>query len=127
MEQVVAKRDEGRNPLFDVMLILQNMEVYNIEIPGLELQPYEFERERAKFDLNFQGYEAGEQLNFILEYSTNLFKKETIDKFVSYFKSIVSEVIRNPGRELYEIKKAINVRKREFLAQFIDDSNEALN
>jgi non-ribosomal peptide synthetase component F len=43
VEQVEVPRDTGRNPLFDVMLVLQNMEWQELQIPGLKLNQYPYE------------------------------------------------------------------------------------
>jgi len=44
VEKAAVKRDAGRNPLFDVMFVLQNVDFPEIEITGLKLTPYDYER-----------------------------------------------------------------------------------
>ncbi|MDQ1352897.1 MAG: tyrocidine synthetase, partial [Acidobacteriota bacterium] len=104
VDQVVKDRDTSRNPLFDVMFVFQNMDVPEIEIPGLILKPYEFENKTSKFDLNLDGMEKDGKLLFNLEYSTKLFKKETALRFNNYFKNIINSIIRRPGMRIADIE-----------------------
>ncbi|HLP58765.1 MAG TPA: condensation domain-containing protein, partial [Candidatus Deferrimicrobium sp.] len=51
VEALTIARDTGRNPLFDTMLAVQNMELPAAEVPGLTLTPFDFQNKIAKFDL----------------------------------------------------------------------------
>jgi acyl transferase domain-containing protein/acyl carrier protein len=105
VQKVLGSRTLDRNPFFDVMLVWQNMEMKKIEIPGLTLKPYEGElKPTALIDLSFYGYDNGEHLTFILEYNSRLFKRETIDRLIAYFKEIGSEVTANREISLADIK-----------------------
>jgi acyl carrier protein len=64
-------RDADRNPLFDTMLVLQNVEMPGIELPGLTVKPYTYDQWISKFDLTLQGLDTGEGLGFIFrQYSS---------------------------------------------------------
>jgi len=105
IEITAVERDASRNPLFDTMFVLQTMETsLDTEIPGLRLKSCDYETGIAKFDQTLYGVESGEKLAFSLEYSTNLFKEETINRFISYFKRILSGVIREPAGEIRKIQ-----------------------
>jgi len=106
IEKLDLKRDMSRSPLFDVMFSLQNMELTEIEIPGLKLNPYEHENKTAKFDLMLMGYEVEDRLRFSIEYSTKLFKKESIERFIGYFKDIVIAAAEDIDVRLLDINLA---------------------
>ncbi|MCP4218387.1 MAG: hypothetical protein GY765_27370, partial [bacterium] len=55
--KVVKKRDASRNTLFDVLFALHNVEIPRLEVPGITLEPYPFETNSSKFDLNWEGRE----------------------------------------------------------------------
>ncbi|MCP4148934.1 MAG: amino acid adenylation domain-containing protein, partial [bacterium] len=120
VETLTINRDASRNPLFDVMFLLQNMELTKIEIPGLKLKPFDYEIKTAKFDLTLQGTESGEQMEFGLTYTTKLFKEETIRRFITYFKRIVSRVLEEPGAKLAEIDILAPEEKQRVLYDFND-------
>ncbi|MCU0286267.1 MAG: amino acid adenylation domain-containing protein, partial [Acidobacteria bacterium] len=104
VEKIVGTRDTSRNPIFDVMFVFQNMDVPNIDIPGLMLRPYDYEIKTSKFDLNLAGMEIEDRISFSLEYSTTLFKEETIRRFAGYFKNIIQSINLNPVIKLTEIE-----------------------
>ncbi|NIM14696.1 MAG: hypothetical protein GTO45_21945 [Candidatus Aminicenantes bacterium] len=122
---VLEKRDPGRNPLFDVMFMFGDLDIISIpqfstisaignktavpEESGLNVQPYRSGRAIAKFDMLFTGTDTGEKLVFSIGYCTDLFKKETIERFMTYFKEIVSEVKDNESILLKDISISHNL------------------
>jgi bacitracin synthase 1 len=109
VEKVVHNMDNSRNPLFDVMFVLQNQEMTELRIPGLKLGPYPFENNTAKFDLTLIAAEKNNTLSFIWQYSTKLFKPGTIKRFIHYFKEIVTSVPEDPMVRLSEIKLSVDL------------------
>jgi len=118
VEHVVVNRDPSRNPLFDVMFALQNMEVQEMEISGLKVGLYDFENKIANFDLFLQGFEKEDGVIFLFTYCTKLFKKETVERFVSYFKMIMSVLIKNPHKKISEIEIISAEEKQQILVDF---------
>ncbi|HLP60503.1 MAG TPA: amino acid adenylation domain-containing protein, partial [Candidatus Deferrimicrobium sp.] len=120
VEQKSIHREAGRNPLFDVTFILQNMEIPEIDIPGLALKPFPFESETAKLDLLLIAEERGENLHFAFEYKVKLFKTETIERFSRYYQQAVSKILANPGQRICDIDIIPNEEKRRLLEEFND-------
>ncbi|UCH95999.1 MAG: amino acid adenylation domain-containing protein, partial [Candidatus Aminicenantes bacterium] len=78
VELLNVTRDASRNPLFDVMFVLQNMEEKETRQPGLEITRCKYLNDTCKFDLTLITEEKEEGLSFDLGYCTRLFKEETI-------------------------------------------------
>jgi amino acid adenylation domain-containing protein len=97
VESVSVVRDISRNPLFDTMFILQNVDVPVMEIPGLNLKSFTYDQGTSRFDLTLQVIDMEEMLSCNFEYSTKLFKAVTIEKFINYFKKILSAVLESPA------------------------------
>ena len=107
VDKAAGTRSSNRTPLFDVMVALQNMDAWNGEIPGLKIihhHNYRFHHRISKFDMVFIMELIDNHLAVEWEYSTELFKRESIEIFVDYFKQIVSAVLENPGIKLEDIK-----------------------
>jgi len=103
------------------MFVLQNIEIPQLEIPGLKLAPYEkFKNKTSKFDLTLQAIETGDQLLFIFEYRTGLFKEETILRFINCFNIIISSVIDHPGVKIAELEIITAEEKQRVLSDFND-------
>ncbi|MCP4156049.1 MAG: amino acid adenylation domain-containing protein, partial [bacterium] len=111
-------RDTGRNPLFDVMLSLQAQEEAEVKIPGLQLKPYEFENRTSKYDMTFICGTKNEALYFSVEYSTRIFKPETISRITGYFKKLVTEILRNPQKKLANLEIISEQERRKLLVEF---------
>jgi iturin family lipopeptide synthetase B len=124
VEQVGVVRDVSRNPLFDVMFALQNMDFPEVEIPGLKLSPYEHKSRISKFDLELSAVEAEGKLLFSYEYCTKLFKQETIEKFVFFYKKIISSILDNPYKKISQIEIISDEEKKKILFNFNDTDAE---
>jgi amino acid adenylation domain-containing protein len=120
VEKVTVKRDAGRNPLFDVMFVLQNMEIRDIQLPGMTLGQYSFDPEVARFDMTLTCTESAGGLGFIFEYCTKLFTPATMDRFAGYFKRIAGAVIEDPGITLSRIPLISPEEKHRLTVEFND-------
>jgi tyrocidine synthetase-3 len=114
--QLAVPREQARNPLFDVMLVFQNLDgAEGLEEAGLHIhRPF---NRGSKFDLAFLGREKKGRLYFAVEYSRKLFKPATVNLFITYFKEIVCSVLAGPGHSLDEINEISPQRKERIIRQ----------
>jgi iturin family lipopeptide synthetase A len=115
VDKVNVKRDLSRNPIFDTVFVLQNLEPQRGQ-PVFKY--YNFERGVSKFDLTLDVYETKEDLFFKFEYCTKLFTQETIERFGNYLKKIVAAIIENPGIRLENIEIITAEEKQRLLYDF---------
>ncbi|MCP5046912.1 MAG: amino acid adenylation domain-containing protein, partial [bacterium] len=120
VEQLDVTRDLTRNPLFDVMFDMQNMDMPEILLPGLTLAPYPTEIKTAQFDMTLSAVENGDRLNFLLKYCTGLFKEETIQRFRRFFKKILSRIAAAPNQRIADIEIIDKEEKQKILVDFND-------
>ncbi|MCP4151421.1 MAG: amino acid adenylation domain-containing protein, partial [bacterium] len=120
VEHLDLKRDLSRNPLFDVMFILQNLENEELEIKGLTFWPYELENKIAKFDITLQVTEEDNKLLVHLDYCLGLFKKETMERFAGHFVNILKDVITTPPLTIGQINILSKAEERQLLYEFND-------
>ncbi|UII31960.1 amino acid adenylation domain-containing protein [Fulvivirga ulvae] len=118
-----VKRDSGRNPLYDIRFVFQNYEKNEFKIPGLTLKPFELEREVSQFDLTLY-VDAGEQVRMSFNYSTDLFKKETVERFANYFHQVVAAIIGNEDIKLKDIDVLSAAEREQILTAFNDTDVE---
>jgi len=124
VEVLLIPRDAGRNPLFDVMFVLQNTETREVKSGGLKINSQEYVSDISKFDLTLSVEESSGKMDFEIEYCTALFKEETIKRFISYFKNIAAAVTSAPGAKLSVIELLSEAEKREILYEFNDTFRE---
>ncbi|HLP57719.1 MAG TPA: amino acid adenylation domain-containing protein, partial [Candidatus Deferrimicrobium sp.] len=118
VEKLNIERNTGRNPLFDTMFVLQNLDFPAIEIPGLKLKPFPYERGTSKLDLTFVAVEMDQRLSFTVEYAVCLFKQETVLRFSDYYKKVVSAILANPDVKISEIEIISAKEKEQVLFHF---------
>ncbi len=108
VNQAAIHREPGRNPLFDVMFNFRGADTIDetpaAAISGIKLTLQAFESDKSKFDMTLYVQDNGDVLHFIFAYSTQLFKKETIETFAGYFKRIVTGVLENSGQKIADIE-----------------------
>ncbi|MFD0589639.1 amino acid adenylation domain-containing protein [Paenibacillus sp. GCM10027627] len=99
VERIGVKRDQSRNPIFDTMFILQNMDRAPLEAGDLSFMPLDFEPGVSKFDLTLEAAEEGEEIAFHLEYATALFLPETVERLAQHYLKLVEEMTASGGRD----------------------------
>jgi hypothetical protein len=111
VDKLRLKRDTSRNPLFDVLFVHRSQHLRTPSSSNEALKPaeshqdrenhgYQYQDDQSKFDLVLASLDVGDRIDFAFGYSTKLFKKETIERFVKYFKEITAAVTGNENREI---------------------------
>ena len=118
VEKAGVRRDLSRNPLFDVMFVFQNIPWQMNKVPGLILRPYEMEVQSTKFDLMLSAADVDDKIDFGIEYCTLLFKRETIERFIAYFKRVVSMISAAPGIRISTVEIITEEERQQVLYSF---------
>jgi tyrocidine synthetase-3 len=118
VEALQVKRDMSRNPLFDVMFSYQNSNMLAFEIEGMQLKNVATENRISKFDLSLDVIETDGQLEMSMEYYSGIFKKESIERLISHYKKIISELLENPYAPLSAIDMLTKQEKHQLLTVF---------
>jgi amino acid adenylation domain-containing protein len=124
VDRLEVPRDTSRNPIFETMFAVQNMELPGVEIPQLRMLPYPREEHASPFDIIMSAHDVGQQLMFRVEYSTKLFKTDTIERIMGYFRKILSSVTGQPGQKISGIDLISEDEKNRVLTQFNDTAGE---
>src|SRR5206468_7863504 len=82
VEELQPERDLSRNPLFQVMLMLQNMPPRPQQLGEATATLFPTDPEISKFDLTLAATETPSGLRLNFEYSTELFEPATIDRLI---------------------------------------------
>ncbi|MEX6690965.1 non-ribosomal peptide synthase/polyketide synthase, partial [Danxiaibacter flavus] len=126
VEAVVVERDLGRNPLVQVLFVLQNVP----EVPGLQLEEAtlineEFDLPTAKFDLTFTVMEIPEGIKGSVEFSTDLYNAETISGMLRHFEQLLHAVIEAPGKKI-ALQTLLSPSEEEQLLNVFNDPSVQL-
>ncbi len=127
VEKFELERNINRNPLFDVMFVLQNMEYDEYLLDELKFTPVEIYNDAAKFDLTLRAEEVADKIKFSLGYSTDLFKKSTVKRMVEHFQQILRIFVAEPKVQIAEIEMLSVEERNVLLIEFNDTEKEYLD
>jgi amino acid adenylation domain-containing protein len=102
VEELHPQRDLGRNPIFQVMFVLQNGIAQRSGAPSSpSYQPGPTQSDSvsygsAKFDLTLYLAEDQNGIAAIFEYSTDLFEDETIARLITHWQTLLQSVVASP-------------------------------
>ena len=108
VKDLSAKKDLSRNPLFDVLVVLQNTDVNNSDDEynptDFQIQPYNDVNDTTSLvDLAFEFAQSDGQIYFSIEYNTDLFNKETIERMSTHLESLLRASLESIETPIYEI------------------------
>lgn len=116
VNQISPNGDLSRNPLFDVMFAMQDSFSHSIQIDGLSAEIRPMEEQSSKFDLTMFAQDQGNQgFEFILEYSSQLFKESTIKQFAAGFVQVVQSIVGNVDMLIADIETINEQDKHKLL------------
>ncbi|WP_030785556.1 non-ribosomal peptide synthase/polyketide synthase [Streptomyces sp. NRRL S-920] len=100
VEAVGAPREAGRNPLFDVMVLLHPDPPAATAPRGLTVTPVTVPRQAATFDLSIEFVPDGAGLTGLLEYRTDLFDAATAARMAGQLIRLLEGACAAPDRAL---------------------------
>ncbi|NLD48503.1 MAG: non-ribosomal peptide synthase/polyketide synthase, partial [Clostridiaceae bacterium] len=118
VEKLEIARDVSRNPLFDTMFSLVNIEREKADFSELNVIPLDNDLDISKFDISLYAVEDEESIKFDFEFSTQLFKKETIEKISGHFVKLLDELAQNPNITLQEADMLTQEERNRILSVF---------
>ncbi|MFF7651508.1 non-ribosomal peptide synthase/polyketide synthase [Streptomyces sp. NPDC007983] len=116
VEAVGARRDAGRNPLFDVMVLLHSTPRGAPRPAGLTAAGVDVPRQSSTFDLSVEFVEDGEELRGLLEYSTELFDAETAERMAGHLLVLLDAASAEPDRPVRELPLLTREERRQVAA-----------
>jgi amino acid adenylation domain-containing protein/non-ribosomal peptide synthase protein (TIGR01720 family) len=119
VETVVNERDLNRNPIYQILLTLQNTpEVPELRYKNILLTVEETEHDTSQLDLICNFTETEQGLLGSVEYCTDLFKAETIERMMNHFVQLVESVLINPDKVISELTMLSPKESKELLENF---------
>jgi amino acid adenylation domain-containing protein len=118
VEELQPERDMSRNPLFQVMLVLQNTPVTEIALPGLRFGLMDGKTMTAKFDLWLSLSEGPHELFSNTQYNTDLFETTTVQRLLGHYRTLLASVVADPARRLTDLPLLNAVERAQLLVEW---------
>ncbi|WNZ08508.1 non-ribosomal peptide synthetase [Streptomyces sp. 11x1] len=103
VEALAPERDPSRTPLVQATVVLQNAPTGAVEFPGVTLTEYPLERHASLTDLTLEFEERGDMLLGLVEHSTELFDRATIERLTGHLLTLLAGAAAEPGRTIQQL------------------------
>ncbi|HEY0605354.1 MAG TPA: amino acid adenylation domain-containing protein, partial [Herpetosiphonaceae bacterium] len=100
VEELHPDRDLSRQPIVQVLFALQNAPMPPLSVDDLTCTPLDLDSDTAKFDLTLSMWEQEDGLSGTLEYATDLFDADRIERMASHFGTLLAACVAQPDQPI---------------------------
>ncbi|MBW7477837.1 HAD-IIIC family phosphatase, partial [Paenibacillus oenotherae] len=118
VERMQVERDLSRNPLFDTMFSMLNMDHAELSLPDLTVEQLPCDFGVSQFDIGLYALEGANGLTITIQYASTLFKAETMKSWVSAFQTLLRHLPAAPDTPLGAIELMTAGEKQQVVEQF---------
>jgi amino acid adenylation domain-containing protein len=115
VEERHPERSLNHTPLFQVMFVLQNAPTMSLNFGGLRTTAVPISTETAKFDLTLFVSETGGELSGSIEYNSDLFDSDTIERLSGNFQTLLQGIIENPEQRISHLPLLTQAEQHQLL------------
>jgi amino acid adenylation domain-containing protein len=112
VQELRPERNLTRNPFFQIVFQMLNLPPVSKDFRHADTPQLAVQRGTAIFDLTFTFWESGDLLKGHIEYNTDLFQTNTIQRFVSHYMRLLAGVVADPSKHISELP-LLTVEERE--------------
>jgi amino acid adenylation domain-containing protein len=118
VEAVHPERSLSRNPLFQVMFILQSTPAAQLHLADLQVTREAELYESAMFDLMFSLEEQASELTGTLNYAKDLFDRATIERWITSYQLLLRAIVDMPDASVTELPILTQAQRKLLLEDF---------
>ncbi len=118
VKELQPKRDISYAPFFQTMLVFLELPSGPTQSAGLEVSTMILDSGTSKFDLTLSIRKRGEALQAIIEYSTDLFDEETIERMLGHYQKLLEGIVSHPDEKLSRLPLLTEEEKRRILVEW---------
>ncbi|MBC7572665.1 MAG: amino acid adenylation domain-containing protein [Spirosoma sp.] len=120
IDELALHRDLSRSPLFDVLLAVQNhvMTDRDYTIAGYRATSFATQDISSKYDLSFYIESGANDLAVTIEYCTDLFEANTIDRMLTHLENVLDQLISQPEQLVGELTMISASEQQQVVVDF---------
>lgn len=130
VEEFHPERNLSQHPLFQVMFGFQNAPMEALELPGLVVNPLNFEVKTTRFDLEFHlwqcsggfrnlwggdRWQESQGIRGVMVYNSDLFESETIARILKHFQTLIEGIVTHSEMPISELSIITEFEKNQLL------------
>jgi amino acid adenylation domain-containing protein len=120
VEELRPERDLSRNPLFQVMFVLQNTPRPFQQPSGLSIERVDVLTATSPFDLSLYLRERDGKLIGFFEYNLDLFEPSTIARMIGHFETLLERIVADPGQPISTLPLLTEAERHQLLVEWND-------
>jgi len=120
VDALSQSRDLSRTALFQVMFVMQNFVWDKLEVSEVTISGFEAWNRSAQFELTLTMQETAHGLGGEIEYSTDLFDDQTIQRMLGHFQALLAVMAAEPKRAVSEFGLLNEEERRQLLVVWND-------
>ncbi|HKP75085.1 MAG TPA: amino acid adenylation domain-containing protein, partial [Longimicrobiaceae bacterium] len=124
VEELRPGRSRSHSPLFQVLFVFQNTPGGALEMNGLRATPVEPQGRHAKFDLSLHLEEAPDGLRGQIEYATDLFDAETVERIAGHLRVLLAAALAEPETAISALPLLAEAERRTLLEEWNDTARD---
>ena len=124
IEDLKPERDTSRNPLFEIMISLQESDVDSFPFEGINTTVIKPEITFSKMDLHFNFVESEAGMKLELIYNPDLYSIQRITRLGGHFLQLLKNILEKPDEEIGRIEIITELEKLQILQEFNDTQCE---
>ena len=106
------------------MFSFQNTLTPELKLAGLRSEAIEVDSGMTKFDLTLSLVDKENEIGGHVEYSTDLFNRETIERMVGHFQTLLESIVINPAQSIATLPILTGAERRQILIEWNDTAAE---
>src|SRR5262249_7206392 len=118
VEEFSPSRDISRNPLFQVMFVLQNAPNADLMLRGVQASRLPRAGRNAKFDLTVTMSETAAGLHASWEYSTDLFDAATVKRMAQHFQTLLEGIVADEDQRIGQLQLLTQTERHQLLVEW---------
>jgi amino acid adenylation domain-containing protein len=124
VEELRPERDLSRNPLFQVLFVLQNTPRPLPQPTGLSIERVDVLPATSLFDLSLYLREREGKLIGFVEYNTDLFESATIERMIGHFETLLKGFVADPEQPIATLPLLTEAERHQLLVEWNNTETE---
>ncbi|HQA67127.1 MAG TPA: amino acid adenylation domain-containing protein [Aggregatilineales bacterium] len=120
VDELQPQRDMSRTPLFQVMFAMQRSPLAEHQLDGVRFSPVLIDNGTATFDLTLSLVEDGDDVSGMMEYNSDLFEPETVDRMIGHFVTLLEAAVADPDTRIVDLPLLTKAEREQILVEWND-------
>ncbi|UCH92335.1 MAG: amino acid adenylation domain-containing protein [Candidatus Aminicenantes bacterium] len=126
VEEFQPERYMSLTPLFQVMLVLQNVPKQQVNLPGqgFSISSISVHNKTCKFDLWISITQLGKILSGVIEYNSDIFIAFTIKRLINHFEILLKGIVQEPDGRINDFPILSPEERKQLLMDWNNTEKE---